>query len=103
MRTLERGLSLVDWRNSFAIEDPEEGRLFAEYCNNLAGDSRFQRLLNFMEATASVQAIQGSDAEEREHARLMTEAIAKLRQAIRSNIAVLVVEEQKLAAEMQAD
>lgn len=103
MSLQDPGMSLIEWRNSLQFDDPEEGQLFATYCNNLAGDSRFKRLLNFMEATATVNAIQAPDAEAREEARYMMEAVKKLRQAIQANIAALVVEDQKLAAEGTKD
>ena len=51
MRASDPGLSLIQWRDSFVIEDPEDREVFAKYCNGLLGDARFKRLLNAMEAT----------------------------------------------------
>lgn len=52
MRASDPGLSLIEWRDSFVIEDKEDREVFAKYCNSLLGDARFKRLLNAMESTA---------------------------------------------------
>ena len=64
MRASDPGLSLIQWRDSFVIEDPEDREVFAKYCNGLLGDARFKRLLNAMEATALYNVtVAGSDAD----------------------------------------
>lgn len=95
MRASDPGLSLIEWRDSFVIEDKEDQEVFAKYCNSLLGDARFKRLLNAMESTALYNAtVAGADAEDhltRYH------AIKSLRQMVLGAASNLVPVNQEVA------
>ena len=96
MRASDPGLSLIQWRDSFVIEDPEDREVFAKYCNGLLGDVRFKRLLNAMEATALYNAtITNADLAEKH--LIHFHAIKSLRQMILGVASNLVPVNQEVA------
>jgi hypothetical protein len=95
MRASDSGLSLIQWRDSFVTEDPEDLEVFAKYCNGLLDDARFKRLLNAMEATALYNmTVAGSDVEKH---LAHFHAIKSLRQMILGVASNLVSVNQEVA------
>lgn len=96
MRASDPGLSLIQWRDSFVIEDPEDEEVFAKYCNSLLGDARFKRLLNAMEATVLYN-VTVAAPDEAEDYLAHFHAIKSLRQMILGVASNLVPVNQEVA------
>lgn len=98
MKWNDDGLSLEQWRESFRFESPEDEALFAQYCNELAGDRRFKRLLNQMEAVLTLLWKQ-THADDRERLlvlKMRMEGVQMLREAVLAGRASLIVADQDL-------
>ena len=93
MSRIEAGLSVEEWRESFRFEDKEEELLFARYCNDLIGDSRFRRLLNQLEAVITVawKTIPANDTTRLAELKMRMEAVQVLREALAAGRAPMIV------------